>query len=283
MKKASLPQDIVDIAVKKNTEPPFTGLYCQFSGVGTYICRACGVALYRSDAKFNSGCGWPSFDQEISGAVLRVPDPDGVRTEIVCSTCSAHLGHVFSGENMTAQNTRHCVNSLSLDFIQSDSIMVSEEAIFAAGCFWGVQYLFDLLPGVLKTEVGYSGGHTEYPTYEEVCSGKSEHLEAIRVIFDPDQISFAAILKYFFEIHDCSQIDGQGPDLGAQYSSAIFYYDEQQRKIAGELMSELAAKGLKVATRLRPVLPFFSAETYHQKYYSENGGIPYCHRWEKKF
>lgn len=282
-KTASLPPLILSVVSSKGTEKPFSGEYDQFGESGTYLCRRCGLALYRSSHKFHSGCGWPSFDEEIQGAVQRIPDDDGVRTEICCARCSAHLGHVFIGENFTNKNTRHCVNSLSLDFVADKTVTDTEEAIYAAGCFWGVQYYLNTLPGVLMTEVGYTGGQRSSPTYEQVCSSATGHLEAVRVIYDPSKIDFQALTKFFFEIHDFSQDNGQGPDIGPQYLSAIFYYHEAQKAIAEALIADLKTKGLHVSTNVFPVKTFWRAERYHQQYYAKNQGSPYCHHYKKIF
>jgi peptide methionine sulfoxide reductase msrA/msrB len=282
-KTASLTDTVLSVVEDKGTEKPFSGEYNDFGDVGTYLCRRCGLALFRSQTKFHSGCGWPSFDEEIRGSVSYKTDVDGHRTEILCSRCHAHLGHVFAGEGFTPKNTRHCVNSLSLDFVPNLEVTDTEEAIFAAGCFWGVEYLFKQLPGVLKTEVGYTGGHTREPTYQEVCSGDTGHYEAIRVVYDPSKVSYKKIVMYFFEIHDPTQQDGQGPDLGEQYLSVVFYYDAKQEQTAFALIEELTRLGFKVATRLMPVSTFWPAERYHQDYYAKNGHTPYCHIYKKKF
>ena len=283
MKTASLPDIILSVVQDKGTEKPFSGEYDQFGERGTYLCRQCGLPLFRSSTKFHSGCGWPSFDEEIADAVKRIVDEDGRRLEILCARCNAHLGHVFRGEKYTPTDERHCVNSLSLDFVADEKVQDTEEAIFAAGCFWGVEYLFKQLPGVLKTQVGYSGGSKSNPSYNDVCSGTSGHYEVIRVVYDPAVIDFKKLTQYFFEIHDGTQKDGQGPDIGKQYQSVIFYYDEHQKKIAEEVIQQLEKMQHHMATKVLPVSTFWPAETYHQDYYSKNGKEPYCHIYQKIF
>jgi peptide methionine sulfoxide reductase msrA/msrB len=282
-KTNSLTPQLLNIIRDRGTEYPFTGDYTDQDMPGTYLCRQCGLALFRAHSKFHSGCGWPSFDEEIVGNVSKITDPDGRRTEIVCTRCKAHLGHVFSGEGFTAKNIRHCVNSASLDFVSNTTVNDTEEAILAAGCFWGVEYYLKQLNGVVKTEVGYSGGSKEKPSYEEVCRHETGHLEAIRVIFDPQIISYEEVLKYFFEIHDPTQQNGQGPDIGEQYLSAIFYYDTQQQQTAASVMQLLAQKNINPATKLLPVSTFWPAEEYHQDYYQKTAKTPYCHRYIKRF
>ncbi len=268
----------------KGTEAPFTGKYTDYSGKGTYVCRKCGSALYYSSSKFKSDCGWPSFDDEIKGAVNRFPDPDGTRTEIECANCGAHLGHVFTGERLTTKNVRHCVNSVSLDFVPS---LIEPgrygTAIFAGGCFWGVEYFLQKSPGVISVTSGFTGGRAINPSYKEVCTGRTGHAEAVKIIYDPDKTSYDKLLKLFLEIHDPTQIGGQGPDLGDQYRSEIFYLNDEQKKIADTNIGILKAKGLKVATAVTKASEFFEAEDYHQDYYFRNGKVPYCHAYTKRF
>jgi peptide methionine sulfoxide reductase msrA/msrB len=277
------------VIVDKGTEAPFTGKYLNNKEPGTYACKRCGAPLYHSSDKFDGHCGWPSFDDEIPGAVKRLPDPDGIRTEIICANCGAHLGHVFTGEMLTDKNIRHCVNSISLVFVPvaktdpNNKPAPTQKAYFAGGCFWGVDYWLRTAPGVISVTAGYMGGNVKHPTYEQVCTGKTGHAETIQVVFDPNKTSYENLAKLFFEIHDPTQRDRQGPDAGYQYRSAIFYTDPQQKQIADKLIEQLRKKGLDVATSVESAKEFWPAENYHQNYYGKNGGTPYCHFPTKRF
>ncbi|MCP4298672.1 MAG: bifunctional methionine sulfoxide reductase B/A protein [Proteobacteria bacterium] len=270
------------VIIHKGTERPFTGEYNDFYEKGVYTCKQCGEDLFYSADKFSSGCGWPSFDDEVENAVIEIADADGMRTEILCSNCDAHLGHVFSGEGLTKKNRRHCVNSISLNF-RAKEVQKQERAVVAGGCFWGVEYFFQRLEGVLATKVGYCGGRNSNPTYQEVCQGDTGHIEALEVIYDPDVVDYEKVLKLFFETHDPTQLDRQGPDIGPQYSSAIFYLDEDQEKTAKNLIKQLEEKGYTIATKLYPTNKFWPAEQYHQKYYQVKQQQPYCHAYVKRF
>jgi peptide methionine sulfoxide reductase msrA/msrB len=168
-------------------------------------------------------------------------------------------------------------------FINHPDILNTEEVIVAGGCFWGIEHLFKALPGILLTEVGYIGGLTNNPSYQEVCQGKTQHFEAVRVIYDPRVLDLKTIYQYFFEIHDPSQAHGQGPDIGYQYQSAIFYYNNAQKETALTCIKMLEHKGDNIATQLLPMQPFWRAELAHQNYYEKHQKQPYCHRYTKRF
>lgn len=273
-----------DVIKKKGTELPFSGIYEKNKAKGTYLCKQCGNALFYSSSKFDSGCGWPSFDEEIKGAVKRLPDADGQRTEIQCSVCGAHLGHVFTGEGFTTLDTRFCVNSVSLDFVPG--ILPPGRygtAIFAGGCFWGVEYYMQQAPGVVSVVSGFTGGTVKNPSYREVCTGTTGHAEAVKITYDITKTDYEKLLRLFMEIHDPTQLGHQGPDVGDQYRSEIFYLNDEQKQIAEKIIAILENKGYKVVTKLAHASDFYPAEDYHQDYYFKNGKTPYCHAKVDRF
>jgi peptide methionine sulfoxide reductase msrA/msrB len=271
------------IIIDKGTELPFSGEYDMLFEKGTYLCKQCNTPLYKAEDKFDSHCGWPSFDDEIRGAVKRIPDTDGKRTKIVCANCGGHLGHVFLGKELTDKNIRHCVNSISLNFKPMITENKTERAIFASGCFWGTEYHLSKVDGVISTTVGYTGGTKDDPTYKEVSTGTTGHAEATEVIYNPSEVSYEELAKLFFETHDPSQVDRQGPDIGTQYRSGIFYLNNEQKEVAEKLITMLESNGLNVVTEVTAASTFWNAEEYHQDYYDHKGTTPYCHIYTKRF
>ena len=276
------------------TEPAFDNAYWNEHRPGIYVDINTGVALFTSLDKFDSGTGWPSFTKPIDKkSIIKKNDMTlGIaRTEV--RTKESHLGHVFDDGPKGSQ--RYCINSASLKFIpyteldssglgKYEKLFPYEKALFAGGCFWGVQHLLDTVPGVVITEVGYTGGFVANPTYKQVCSGKTGHAEAVLVIFDPKKISYKELLSYFWRLHDPTTIDRQGPDVGAQYRSAIYYFSEKQDKIAtqSELeFDESQAFKNPAVTEILAAKPFYPAEEYHQEYIDKNP-LTFCHTFRKK-
>ena len=268
------------VIVNKGTEKPYSGEYNDFFEKGIYVCRRCNKPLYKSDSKFHSGCGWPSFDQEINGNVKRIPDPDGSRTEIICTNCRAHLGHVFTGEGLTNKNTRHCVNSLSIKFIKRRSINNKiETAIFGTGCFWCSEAIFKEVKGIISVTPGYAGGDSENPTYEKVCNEIGNYAEVVKIEFDPEIISYNKLLEMFWEIHDPTSLNKQSNDEGVQYRSIIIYTSDIQKDIIHTELQKFNNSGSlknKIVTEIKPYETFYNAEDYHIEYYSRNKYNSYC-------
>lgn len=277
MKHKILSSEEEAVIVNRATEKPFSGKYNDFKDDGIFVCKRCELSLFRSKDKFDSKTGWPSFDEAIDNSVDELQDEN--RTEVVCKKCKAHLGHVFRGEHFTDKNTRYCINSIALDFVRQKG----EFCYFAGGCFWGLDYFFNSLEGVLSTTCGYSGGDTKKPSYEEVCYEQTGHFEVLQIEYNPKQTSFEKLARYFFEIHDPTQADGQGNDIGHQYKSAIFYTSQEQKKTSEYLIGILKKSGHDIQTKLIEFMQFYPAEPYHQDYYKKNKKLPYCHHYTPRF
>jgi len=278
--KKILSQEQYRVLRKAGTERPFTGKYNDHYEEGIYVCGACGTPLFSSKAKYDHKTGWPSYTSAIDENNIEYRNDFSLgmkRIEVRCAVCGSHLGHVFD-DGPTPTHKHFCINSLAMDFkpaseskgIKKNESSPSEEmAIFAAGCFWGVEHKFRQIDGVISTTVGYTGGHTENPAYKQVCSNTTGHAEAIQIIFDPTRVSYEELLRIFFLMHDPTQINRQGPDVGSQYRSAIFYHDEEQKTAAKKMIANLEKSGKfkkPIATQVVPAKEFYKAEEYHQQY-----------------
>lgn len=279
--QAQLTPEQYKVARAQGTERPFCGIFHDNHQVGVYSCVGCGLPLFRSDAKFDSGTGWPSFFQPVADENIGAETDSShgmVRNEIHCVRCGTHLGHVFL-DGPAPTGLRFCINSASLIFEEKNPKVRTETAIFGAGCFWGVEEAFAKVKGVTSTAVGYSGGTTKSPTYEQVCSHTTGHAEVVKVEFDPSVVPYSRLLDLFFDIHDPTTPNRQGLDIGNNYRSAIFFATPEQETAARHAIAQLEkAKKYNrpIVTQVEFAGPFYRAEEYHQQYAAKHGG-GFCH------
>jgi peptide methionine sulfoxide reductase msrA/msrB len=278
------------------TEPAFDNAYWNNHRAGIYVDVITGKPLFSSTDKFDSGTGWPSFTRPIRTQEIReLTDRSHgmVRTEVTAATSGSHLGHVFNDGPKPA-GMRYCINSAALRFVPVEEMQKegygdllalvtgkenaaakrTETATFAAGCFWHVEEAFRQVPGVVDTTVGYTGGHVKNPTYEQVCTHTTGHVEAVRVVYDPSRVSYDELLAAFWRMHDPTTPDRQGPDVGPQYRSVIFYHTPAQKAAAVRAKEALEKSGkyhAKIVTHILPAVEFTRAEEYHQRYLEKQG------------
>ncbi|UCE40042.1 MAG: bifunctional methionine sulfoxide reductase B/A protein [Candidatus Aminicenantes bacterium] len=265
------------------TEKPFSGAYNDHYLKGIYHCAACGTPLFSSDTKYDHGTGWPSFTDPVDDGNIAYHDDFSLctkRIEVRCAMCDSHLGHVFD-DGPSPSSQHFCINSVALDFRPALTEKKAKDrlpaekfqvATFAAGCFWGVEDKFSKIKGVIRTAVGYTGGNVKNPTYQQVCRGNTGHAEAVHILYDPAILSYTELLDTFFRFHDPTQLDRQGPDVGSQYRSAIFYHSDEQKREAENMIRRLGSAGrfhAPIATQVKPAIEFYEAEEYHQKFYEK--------------
>jgi peptide methionine sulfoxide reductase msrA/msrB len=284
------------------TEPAFQNAYWNNHEEGIYVDIVSGEPLFSSRDKFDSGTGWPSFTRPLGGGHVTEHEDNTLwmkRTEVRSTIADSHLGHVFD-DGPGPTGLRYCINSAALLFIPVDSLEAEgygdllslfrpaeeakvndrEIATFAGGCFWGMENILRDIPGVIDTEVGYTGGRTENPDYGMVSGGRTGHAEAVRVVFDPGKVTYEELLRYFFRMHDPTTKNRQGNDIGDRYRSAIFYHGERQRETAERVKEEVERSGKwknPIVTEIGPAGPFYAAEEYHQDYLEKHPNGYTCH------
>lgn len=276
------------------TERPYTNSYDQEFRKGIYVDITTGQPLFLSTDKYDSGCGWPAFSKPIDESLVksRTDRSHGMtRTEVRSSLSDSHLGHVFNDGPKQLGGLRYCVNSASLRFIPEEEMAEKgygaylkllnkqnmKEIYLAGGCFWGTEHYFKQIEGVENTEVGYANGITKNPTYEEVCTDRTQFAETVHIKYNPAVISLEFLLNMYFQAIDPTSLNQQGHDRGTQYRTGIYYTDDADLPTIRKVMAEQQKKQVgPIAVEVKPLTNFYHAEEYHQDYLEKNPA-GYCH------
>jgi peptide methionine sulfoxide reductase msrA/msrB len=306
--KRTLTPEQYRVTQECGTEPPFRNAYWDNKAPGIYVDVVSGEPLFSSLDKFDSGSGWPSFTKPLEPNITEKQDLSHgmVRVEVRSKNADSHLGHVFPDGPRDRGGLRYCINSAALRFVPAERLTAEgygqyaslfpfvkqegaqeaaragqEVAILAGGCFWGMEDILRKIPGVLDTEVGYTGGWLKNPRYEDTHDSKSGHAEAVRVVFDPSKLSYEELLeRWFFRMHDPTTLNRQGNDVGTQYRSAIFFTSEAQRATAEAVKARVDKSGKwkrPIVTEIVAASTWYPAEDYHQDYLVKNPNGYTCH------